>query len=873
MSNHGPGSSDRWDASGKLGMASVATPQSPGSPVPSSPLAPGSSTAGPVAPPETTPPAIPDHELLRCIGRGSYGEVWLARNVLGQYRAVKVIRRVHFESDHTYEREFEGLKRYEPVSRGDPSQVAVLHVGRQDDAGFYYYVMELADDAEAKRSDGATQKASTAAQHSITPLLQHSISYAPRTLKSDLARRKRLPLEECIEIGLALTTALEHLHGHGLIHRDIKPSNVIFIDGVPKLADIGLVATMDATMSFVGTAGYMPPEGPGKPTGDIYSLGKVLYEISVGRDTSEFPELPTAWESFAEQKQQLEFNAVVLKACAADPGQRYSTAREMHRDLALLREGKSVRRRQLVQRRWAASRRMALVGLLIAVFTLSAYALYRTFVGPREMVPASADHPVAVPLKASVFVLPFRSEGSNEVSADLCSRVTDAFIDSLALIEGVRRSPRKSGWAYQDENLLRNSLAQTNNVRHILTGRIMGEKDVLTLTLRLHKREEDHPAWTGDFSGTTNEVIALERRALTQIASVLGLRITGNEQQKIDLLLTNNLEALALMRQACATYQRKAGTQRGYTEVQTLAQKALEVDPRYLDAEHMMFYQTRVLSMDRPPVEAWSAVFSSMSRILEQDDTYADALEQLAGYILFYKRDWSNTYELNRREMQCRSGGTRLWLRAFWYRIHGWFEEARIAQQMSEEPEPTDIDQRTYMAAARWVDRRFTQGIQAARRTLELHPDNADAYCFLAHCLVANGEFESGLEAIGKAQRDWRRPEMIALKGYAYARMGQTNEVQKVLDELMSIERTGPYLQPYFVARVYAALGQNAKALDWLEKAEGDRSEYLFFTDFGGLRTDPAWDGLQKEPRFWQLCERLGLGKAQWPRPKPERMP
>ncbi len=115
---------------------------------------------------------------------------------------------------------------------------------------------------------------------------------------------------------------------------------------------------------------------------------------------------------------------------------------------------------------------MALVALVIAVFTLSAYALYRTFVGPREMVPASADHPVAVPLKASVFVLPFRSVGSNEVSADLCSRVTDAFIDSLALIEGVRRSPRKSGWRYLDEDELRQALARTNNMRHVLTGRV-----------------------------------------------------------------------------------------------------------------------------------------------------------------------------------------------------------------------------------------------------------------------------------------------------------------------------------------------------------------------------------------------------------------
>jgi TolB-like protein len=477
------------------------------------------------------------------------------------------------------------------------------------------------------------------------------------------------------------------------------------------------------------------------------------------------------------------------------------------------------------------------------------------------------------PETASVFVLPFRNEGTNGVPDDLRGRITDAFIDSLASIEGVRRSPRKSGWVHQDESLLCQSLAKTNDMRHILAGRISGSGDSLTLSLRLNKRGDAEPVWRERFSGTTNEMIALERRALGQLVSTLGLKITEAEQQRIDQLLTNNLEALGLMRRACLTYQNKAGTQRGYTEVQTIAQKALEMDPRYLDVEYMMLYQTRVLSMDRPPVEVWPAVFRGMSQILEEDDTHADALDQLAAYSLFYKRDWSATYEFNKRELQSRYGGSRLFIRAFWYRIHGWLEESRVAQQMSEEPEPTEIDQRMCMAAARWVDRQFAEGTRIARRTLELHPDVPDGYCYLAHCLVAGGEFESGLEAIDRAQRDWRRPEMMALKGYAYARMDRTNEAHAVLSELMNIQQTGPYLQPYFVARVYAALRENAKALEWLEKAEADRTEYLFFADFAGLRTDPAWDDLQDEPRYWQLCDRLGLGKTQWPRPKPEKMP
>ena len=288
--------SDQSGARNQRPADAVATPLS--KPPASSPRPPPpDGTPGDAAPtPEAHPPPIPDHELLRCIGRGSYGEVWLARNVLGEHRAVKIIHRRHFDSDHAYGREFEGLKRYEPISRGDPSQVAVLHVGRNDAGGFYYYVMELADAASRQRSDGVLETWSNGprptAPLSITPPLQHSVSYTPRTLRHELQSRKRLPVDECVQIGLALATALDHLHGHGLIHRDIKPSNVIFVNGVPKLADIGLVARIDATMSFVGTEGYIPPEGPGTPQADLYSLGKVLYEISTGLDRRCFADSP-----------------------------------------------------------------------------------------------------------------------------------------------------------------------------------------------------------------------------------------------------------------------------------------------------------------------------------------------------------------------------------------------------------------------------------------------------------------------------------------------------------------------------------------------------------------------------------------------------
>src|SRR5206468_9614699 len=87
--------------------------------------------------------------LLPLIGRGSYGEVWLARNAIGTMRAVKIVHRQSVERAEHFEREFNGLLKFEPISRSHDGLVDILQIGRRDDAGYFYYVMELADDSNA----------------------------------------------------------------------------------------------------------------------------------------------------------------------------------------------------------------------------------------------------------------------------------------------------------------------------------------------------------------------------------------------------------------------------------------------------------------------------------------------------------------------------------------------------------------------------------------------------------------------------------------------------------------------------------------------------------------------------------------------------
>ena len=249
---------------------------------------------------------IPDYTLLKRIGSGAYGEVWLAQSVTGALRAVKIVWREDFELTRTFHREFQGIQQFEPISRGHPCLVHILHVGWNEKRGFYYCVMELADDAE----NGAN----------ITDVK----TYVPRTLTTDMKRHGRLDPFFCRDAGVYMADALHYMHNHGLTHRDIKPSNIIFVGGVCKLADIGLVAAF-GERTFVGTEGFVPPEGPGTPQADIYSLGKVLYEMSSGKDRMEFPEVPDNL-SDEEWPFWLDLNRVICQACEADLIRRFATA-------------------------------------------------------------------------------------------------------------------------------------------------------------------------------------------------------------------------------------------------------------------------------------------------------------------------------------------------------------------------------------------------------------------------------------------------------------------------------------------------------------------------------------------------------------------
>jgi serine/threonine protein kinase len=258
-------------------------------------------------------PAIPDYELIRPIGEGGFGQVWLATNrITGHLRAVKVIPLQGSTRTGAAGREIMSITRLQANVRSEAANLLQIHhVGKTDT--YLFYVMDLADDV-------------TGCPPSNDP------NYHPATLKNRLACGP-LASETCLLYARQLVTALASLHSTGMVHRDVKPSNCLFIDGELKLADFGLLTQSHTLVSQIGTHGYMPPDGCMNMRADVYAAGLVIYEIVTGLPADSFPHLGKQAGRIAANPILRQLIRVTLETCQGDPQKRPEDASQLLSEL------------------------------------------------------------------------------------------------------------------------------------------------------------------------------------------------------------------------------------------------------------------------------------------------------------------------------------------------------------------------------------------------------------------------------------------------------------------------------------------------------------------------------------------------------------
>lgn len=251
--------------------------------------------------------------LGREIGRGAYGVVHFATGPRGETAAVKVCVRDDAAPER-FERELRGAKSYARIPPGE-GLVRLLELG-ECEWGFYA-AMELADD-----------------EFGVRPAEEQA--YSPKTLSRVVAGEKALPVEEALELGIALAKGLATLQSRHLLHRDVKPGNVVYVRGRPALSDFGLLVDEAEASSLVGTPGYVPPENFVGAGGDVYCLGLTLKAASFGRPVEELAKGPTL-EADTGNPLFAAWWRVLNKATHPDASRRYRSAKALLKDLRLLR--------------------------------------------------------------------------------------------------------------------------------------------------------------------------------------------------------------------------------------------------------------------------------------------------------------------------------------------------------------------------------------------------------------------------------------------------------------------------------------------------------------------------------------------------------
>ena len=253
------------------------------------------------------PEAVPDFTILGTAGEGAFGTVLVVRDQTGVNLALKILH----HGRHT-DRERAALTSVRTRPDKHPGLIDIFHVGTAA-TGHLYYTMPLADSA--------------------TGALPGDLAYAPLTLTRYLRDNGPMPPAALRHLAMHLLDAIGWMHAGNIIHRDIKPSNILYLNKIPRLADIGLACSGVVDVRSAGTPMYLPPDGAVGPDADLYALGKVLYECATGADAYTFPSIPRSFLSGPWKTLGPGLNQFLLKACAASSNQRFTQGDDFRRAL------------------------------------------------------------------------------------------------------------------------------------------------------------------------------------------------------------------------------------------------------------------------------------------------------------------------------------------------------------------------------------------------------------------------------------------------------------------------------------------------------------------------------------------------------------
>ncbi|HEY8559169.1 MAG TPA: winged helix-turn-helix domain-containing protein [Pyrinomonadaceae bacterium] len=451
----------------------------------------------------------------------------------------------------------------------------------------------------------------------------------------------------------------------------------------------------------------------------------------------------------------------------------------------------------------------------------------------------------------AIAILPFKPLDANEENSSLGLGMADALIIKLGQLDQVNVRPTSNirQFASQPET---DAIAAGKKLKVdiVLEGTIQRLEDRLRITAQLINVADGRQIWADKFEEKMNDFFVVQDAIAARVANSLIAQLTEAEREKLARRETNNPEAYRLYVLGCIWVDHE--TTEGYAKGIDYLKKAVELDPNFALAHAALSHTYSDGSESHlRPSEAMPNAKAHAERALELDQTLPWAHYQIAWVKMLHDWDWKGAESSFRRTIELDPQNARAHFGyGTYFALLGRREDALAELELAKKIRPLNIIGSNILYRVGEYDR----ALDEANKALEMNPKRISSLQWVAMSLERKGLHAEAVAAFDRARAVEDTPELKAFQAHTFALMGNRTEALRVIDELKAIPREQRYVSPFYIAVIYAGLGEKGAALDWLEKAFEERSWWI-----ATLRTNPQLDSLRAEPRFQELLKRANL--------------
>lgn len=472
-----------------------------------------------------------------------------------------------------------------------------------------------------------------------------------------------------------------------------------------------------------------------------------------------------------------------------------------------------------------------------------------------EIEPAT-PHPVS--RIQSLAVLPLENLSRDPEQEYFTEGLTEALITTLAKIGELRVVSRTSAMQYKGVHKPLREIARELDVDAIVEGTMLRAGDRLRITAQLIDAKKDGHLWAESYERDLRNVLALQSEVAKAIAREIRVILTPQEQ--VQLAQASPVDPEAYEAYLKGRYHRSRGSSESLNRAIQYFNDVLRLDPSYAPAYAGLAeaYSDLAVFDFQPPTIAFAKAKDAALKAIDVDSSLADAHGALASIAWAYDWDWVNAEKEYEKAFGLRTVSPSTRSRYSLYlinvgRVHEAISEARQAHKLDPlSPVTTATVGWVYMLA-----RKYDEALAWYNSGLELEPSaGALTHADIAWTYALKG---AHAEAILEYEKLRHRPtpaENQAVGGGLGFLLAVTGRRREALDIIAQLETLSEkrYVDGCMVAAVYAGLGDEDHAFDWLTKAYQERSSSMAF-----LNVNPFFDRLRSDPRFQGLLQRMNF--------------